>query len=451
MNSERISGKWWLPEADDQTVHGTLILEPDEVIRLELDEPLGGTSDDMTGATILGFSSDAQDITAEVAFDIGRGSVTSIAGTVRNQVLLVDRAYVGHAHLPRADSRTFREAYVTPRDTAYWSGFPGPTDDFATKGARIAINLEVADALEADVGAGRVILHPSWGITGDGLTERTLLAGANFICSTDEPLSPVEWLQRFVDPLQDLVTLATQRPQSIESLAFKIEEHEDVRFLFNRVQVRTTEEKPFVHEFLFTATGLGERFGEVLTRWFELYGKAEAAIDLLLSTRYQPSLHVETRFLNTVGAAEALHRRLMPGPLLPEDRHRARLEAILAAAPDEHRGWLKFRLKHSNEPSLHDRLVALLSRADAVLRPWLGEVPAFATKVSRARNALTHQDPDAAAEIPSGADLFGLAEDLHLAITIFLLQELAFDNDHIRKMLEYSRLWRSMAARRGHV
>ena len=100
--------------------------------------------------------------------------------------------------------------------------------------------------------------------------------------------------------------------------------------------------------------------------------------------------------------------------------------SVIAAAPDEHRPWLKERLAHSNEPTLRERLVELHRRANGVVSGVLGSADAFADPVVGARNALTHRGtPHKAKEIP-GRELFRLTEQIAFLLTACLMLDLGF-------------------------
>ena len=67
-------------------------------------------------------------------------------------------------------------------------------------------------------------------------------------------------------------------------------------------------------------------------------------------------MYMEHRFLSIVQALEGYHRRRFPGQDLTTEQHRARLDAIIGAAPAEHRKWLSEKLAYSNEVSQRKRL-----------------------------------------------------------------------------------------------
>ena len=197
------------------------------------------------------------------------------------------------------------------------------------------------------------------------------------------------------------------------------------------------------------ATAIADEFGRVLARWFALHKELGPALDLYLSAQYQRSTHLENRFLNTAGAAEAYHRRTDPPPADVVDKHHERVKRITKAFPDKNdREWLRWKLKYAYEPSFADRLEQLTERCSEVLGSWLGDAAAFAERVSDARNLLVHRDPSPEAELPGGRDILDMAEDVALVLLVCLYQDLDVDNDRIREMLQRTPRWRFLEFRK---
>jgi hypothetical protein len=111
------------------------------------------------------------------------------------------------------------------------------------------------------------------------------------------------------------------------------------------------------------------------------------------------------------------------------------LEAILEASPAEYRNWLDYKLQHSNEAALRERLTQLIEMVAPVVTPAVGNVDDFIRSTTATRHYLTHYEPALEAQAARGEALFNLAERLDLTLQIILLNELGFSIERIQSVL----------------
>jgi hypothetical protein len=131
-------------------------------------------------------------------------------------------------------------------------------------------------------------------------------------------------------------------------------------------------------------------FGNIVDKWLELRDELGPAFHLYLGTRRGVDLYEEHRFVNLIWGLESLHRRIHGDSVSP--RAQAKVARILASVGElnrRDRGWLEDRLLRAVEPSLSERIDALLS--DLPLRVAPGRVTAFAGKCSKLRNDVSHR------------------------------------------------------------
>jgi hypothetical protein len=448
MKAERVSGHWWLPSSPERRVAGTLTYDGARFPELDLMEALTDARADIDGVVVLGLTGKAEPVTVEVDFETNRPMTnTALGHSVVRQTLALRRAYVG-AHLPDESDREFRRISVTFSDLLPWTGWPGPEDDWAD-GVH-SIRYREPTEINARASWGTLRLRNSWGIDGDGVSERTIKVGAGFLCERETPASAVDWLGEVVAPLRDFISIATDRPNQVEDISLEWEERErHARFIYAPTTVELPARTAYWFDFPFTAVSIEDRFEDVLSRWFTIRGTLAPAIDLFLGTQYRPSSNLENRFLNTVGAAEAYHRRTVDPPADVLDKHKERLDRIVGQVSQrKDSDWLKWKLKYAFEPSFAERLIELADRSHDVLGPWLGESRAFAERISDARNLLVHRDPEAESEHPAGRDLLDMMEDVALIFMTCLYQDLGFPDNEIRTMLGRTRRWQFLEFRK---
>jgi ApeA N-terminal domain 1 len=124
--------------------------------------------------------------------------------------------------------------------------------------------------------------------------------------------------------------------------------------------------------------------------------------------------------------------------LIPKPEDRARKKAILAAAPTEHREWLKGALARANEKTLRDRITELVASFGEAVAPALGgDLDTFATSATDNRNYFTHYSTHYMEEgrVLEGMDLFYLVRRLLIVVRAAILREMGFDQQEIGSLL----------------
>ena len=81
------------------------------------------------------------------------------------------------------------------------------------------------------------------------------------------------------------------------------------------------------------------------------------------------------------------HRRTTGALDLPEDEHEKRMEAILRAVPEEHKGWLTEKLRYSNELNLRKRIKHIFDEHPQIVDSVVGS-GSKARRVSLIRSLL---------------------------------------------------------------
>jgi hypothetical protein len=193
----------------------------------------------------------------------------------------------------------------------------------------------------------------------------------------------------------------------------------------------------------FTLQEIAPRLGDVAQAWFDRYEIVRSAFDLYFGTLYSPLLFLDQKFIGYVQAIEAYDRHRRPDATQrPEKQHQERLAAILASAPNSRtRGWLKSKLKWSNELSLAERLTHVLSACPATSeRILLGQpVPDFIQSLVDTRNYNTHYTKQLEDKALKSRGLLVATLQLRAILEMAFLRELGFTCDEITASLDRSR------------
>ena len=173
-------------------------------------------------------------------------------------------------------------------------------------------------------------------------------------------------------------------------------------------------------------SAIRDRLGEVMSAWEVLYNEQERAMLLLFSISLGLDLYLDTRFLFAVQAVELYHRKKWPDGVMAKADHKQRVKDIVDGVEDRKvRAWLKDKLAYSNEPTLRQRLGAMLEYCE-VAHPTLfrEELPKLAADT---RNYLTHFSPRLKSKAAADEDLFILGMEVMALLELCLLRDLGFD------------------------
>lgn len=208
-------------------------------------------------------------------------------------------------------------------------------------------------------------------------------------------------------------------------------------------------------EMLFTLAEVEPGVGSALDAWFQKHGLFEPVINLYFGVLHHPDLFLEVRFLTLAQALETYDFRRRNPNELSGSAHSIRMKAVLAACPEEWRGWLRMRLSSSNYWTLDQRIRAVLTECDAVSRRIVGEDASardtFVRAFKNSRNYYTHYTPKLEPKAAKGAGLYLLLTQTRAVIEMSLLRELGFEEGTIADILERCGRFREIAHFRSQV
>lgn len=143
------------------------------------------------------------------------------------------------------------------------------------------------------------------------------------------------------------------------------------------------------HQVLFTCEHIP--FEEIWPQWCQVRERCLRASNMILGLRYAPARFIEGRLLTATGAAEVLHRALgQVQPPIAADEFSAMRKVLLEHTPDDHRQWVREKLR--NEVSLRERLRDLARLPDSkAMSRLVPDVERWAAVTTQARNDLTHE------------------------------------------------------------
>jgi Apea-like HEPN/ApeA N-terminal domain 1 len=296
-------------------------------------------------------------------------------------------------------------------------------------------------------------------------THATITQVAELVISFSEK-KPLQDLLDIAYRLQHLLSLGTRRsafPVAMWGAMGPVGEVRRVGIYYRTLgRTGTLKERPVRHEMLFSLRDLPGGFGPAVEKWLARAEVLDPVYRLYLGTVYNPQMFLEQRFLSLVQALEAYHRRTTGALDLPEDEHEKRMEAILAAVPEEHSEWLEGKLRYSNEPNLRKRIKHIFDEHPQTVNSVVGssskDKKTFINKVIDTRNYRTHFDESLDGRAARDEELHRINDKLRHLIEMCLMAEIGFEDDEIkmavtgvRTRVEGADLDRYVQAHRGGV
>jgi hypothetical protein len=207
----------------------------------------------------------------------------------------------------------------------------------------------------------------------------------------DSPLDLETIGHDYVRPLQSLVELAAVDRSSTLELTVVPEGSDEypssVSVLSAAAREKVTSTKQWF-EFLFTLRQVN--FTALLPAWWQLHSEIGVVCDLLGAVRERG--FVGNQFLIAASAIEGYHRHRFSRPKASPE-HKARVNAIVAAAPEVEREWLSQRLRFSHEPTFAERIDDVIDRGGPLFAAAVGQPDAWRDWVKRGRDSVAHRDP----------------------------------------------------------
>ena len=437
-----LEGRWWRPTAPDVQLDGRLEYVPGENIRLRLsgsfDAPMSTNLEQgviIHGRTFQGFATllDCDAISRTTAGS-GLAAVEYIVSTILKGRLV-----------PNPSEFDFKFVSVEFSNLVDWVAAPPMGFTFTPDGhGAISWDQRPPETLLESAGL-KIGINLSYPREGPMTKSVTLMRRAHVELEYGSAQRLVKlWptltaLQFFFSVAQNFPVLPTEL-----TLYPSRPNHKNPESLLEGIQVyqlySNLGQGPSSHnDFLFKFPAVKGNIAQLLQTWFDNAEKLNPVLGLFFWGATAGESPIESQFLTVTQAIEAYHRRIHGGLDLSDGAHSDRLTAILASSPDQHRGWLKEKLRFSNELSLRKRLRNLLEVFPFFMQLVHADPNGFISKVVDTRNYLTHYSEGAQGQIVRGRDLLILTDKLRALLLCCLLEGMGMACDKIKAFVTANR------------
>ncbi len=175
--------------------------------------------------------------------------------------------------------------------------------------------------------------------------------------------------------------------------------------------------------------------------WIKLYKIKQTALVIFFSLKYQRRLFLEEEFLSLMHAIEDYHRHSVEyrQGIDPEDVYESKINSILSACPEEHKKWLKKKLKYSNEINLRWRMNSIFSKYSVQVERMMNDnitIQKIVDKIVATRNYLSHRSEESKEQaIKNYESYFYLNDLLKTILILMILSDLNIDEEEINNKI----------------
>ena len=452
MKNIEYSGYWWLPSEPDKKIAGTLKFTNDEGIKLRL-----------IGSFLNFYTAGKIPINIPIILGIVHKNIMTLCNSInscsrRSSPVLATQEYTSELaligrHFTKPDELLFNKARVQYSYLYDWVELPEIQREFdfidRNKVKELRFTYTAPEDIEGTTTYGKfyVIYECSEPGKFDSIDFKKY---ASLMIQPNEKLSFNDFYSKFISPLNNFMTFATDRTNSITKLQlfspwgdvgkeksdYTLEEL-PIQAIYQTIypERKKTDRLLAESEMLFSFSDIKRDFSLILQKWFNSVDKLDSIFKLFFNVRYMPDMYLENQFLNLVQAIESYHRRQIKNHVLPKDEHKNRLEIVLDSVPGEYKEWLKDKLQHSNEPTLKERLIELFESIPEIINELIKDKEAFATQINNARNYFTHHDEYLKKKAPQLEELYRFIESLSFILQGCILTELGCTRERCYQLL----------------
>ena len=440
MDAFECNGFWWLASAPDKKVAGVLRFSDEQGLVLSLLEVLGDlppNSGEKRLPLILGFSHDSK-----------LGAAVSLRNCVRKSYSLGLGAYAHESYY--ASFGLFGFHGETDEDPAFpscqlrfsglqqwaWTGMTVTKDVEEEPSFSVGIQARAKDPYVVDLPDCRFSLGWDFSVS-EGMFRLSLEESAVIRLTSRTARTTGEWLRRFVSPIHDFLTFATDTPTRLDQITFGHPSRptQTVAFVYQRFFSKAPNEADFSrHRQMFLFAEVRDRFGDLLQAWMNAQSKFRAACGVFFGTLYAHQSYLESRFLPVMQAI-SLYHRAKEGIDRRERLERALPPSLLESTPEADRESLLTWLTERHVDTFYETLLALLTNHEAELEPLLPlGTDAFLSETINLRSYALHREGNAAEQDGYSGRMFFTLSVLSFLFKACLLKEVGFTDEERRAL-----------------
>ena len=460
MENIEYSGYWWLPSDPDKKIAGTLTFTNDEGIKLQLMDSflqliVGSFTRELVSTT--GELKSTPDVPIILGF-ADRNIITLCDSTIFSSELYYSKFALIGRYFTKPDELLFNQARVEYSYLSDWADLPRIREEtklpYQDKEEELRFIYTRPETIEGTTKDGKFSLDYSY--SNKHFVNIDFKQFVSFIIQPNEELSFKDFHSKFIHPLNNFITFATDRTNCITELKLysrhgHLLHRVNSRDILDEIPIeaiyqtiyperKKTDKLLIKPKMLFSLSDIKIKsdFSSILEKWFDSWEKLDSIFNLFFSIRYKPDMYLENKFINLVQAAESYHRRRINRQILPDDEYKKRRKAVLDSLDslsDEYKQWAKEKLQLKNDPGLKQRLIDLTELIPEVTNQLINDKESFYAKITATRNDFVHDNKTKNKKSAKLEELPDLIELLSFILQACFLMELGFNSEECYQLL----------------
>lgn len=438
------SGYFWLPNDTEKRIPGTLTIEEDGSIQLELIGHFQNLGEDIDESRINGEVEELGLVTLDQCFYTSKPIFLS---EVQKAYLISNQAIIGAAY-GSGEQLEFNGATFEIDNLDEWVGITGLVYSRQDTAHSHKIEFSLPDNIEYNLSNGMTLkIGFGYKIPSPSVSKVSIQQNTYFRLSSTDP-RPLEEFRACAFKLNNLLSLAMNQSMVMRSFILY---HDDLNYdygnktivpialklIYRAANYRKKSARLHWREMLFNYRKIEENAEDYLKNWLNLYDMCEPALNLFFSTLNEPNTFSESKFLALAQSLETLHRRTSDKTLMPADQYATFSDNLLEIAPETTHEWLRNKIKFGNEITFKQRLLDLIEPFQSLVGGSKRK-KSITHKIVTSRNYYTHYNPDLEKDAQKGVDLLNLTYTMEALCKLIFLQKLGFSVEDIEKMITYS-------------
>jgi ApeA N-terminal domain 1 len=432
-------GYWWHPDDRNDRVAGTLFYSRDDGLHLELMGVLDGVGPPRDQTEIITLHGDLIEGDAVTLHRVFLTSQLHRWPGMVTQRFRVHYALLG-AHIDDAGEHCFPSCSFRLSYLEEWLSYQPlrhelpQTHPFAMDLSLRTISgeFERVEYLDAD------IKQASSFDTQDHRPRSFGIASHSWLVVRPAAPKPLDWYLGIVSRIRDLMKLCLPQPTYIEELQLIGADNSSIILGYQQSPSARPVDQAKAWPVL-PADQLGGRLASTISKWMELYDKANHPLHVFLIALFGPVAYIDERFLLLAKALEVYHRRKWDSYFMNPDEYNNQLDILKSVIPASFPRDLRHRicttLQWLNEYPFGKRLQDL--DADILQRVGLLRLPRdIRRRIVDTRNYLTHYSEGLKPQVKYGKDMHDLNERMIAVMIVLLFDELGVPQDAVRQFLQ---------------
>ncbi len=448
-------GYWWLPNKPENKLFGTLKIQDDGDVSLDVNglfrTPYGtvGTYTVYEYERIIGETEDGKPVILLNSFETN--SSMRVGGGISQTSINCKFAFVGISSAT-IEKLEFSKVIFSFEGLNEWLNISGITIQHSFEEKKGEIKYEVPESISHILENG-VKFSFDFTLNLNSLTRNITDAkvSQNEFITLEFP-KPLE-IQDIIHTINRIVNFfcfAIDKSVSIKSVKVIYNNGEQDQYIEVFYRSLSYSEKPVkidIHLMLFHFSTIHNDLQKLITNWLKYYDFLEPSFNLYFFT-IQNTRSLKSHFLFLAQALETFHRRTCEEKLFDEQNYATFARILRQSVKNENKDyqdWVENKLRYGNELTLRKRLQKMIepfndlfgSKKDRNL---------FIEQFVNTRNYLTHYDKSLENLVVKGEDLLNLGRKSEALLQLHLLKCIEFPenlfedvfNNRISGKIKYS-------------